>query len=91
MRDSTQVPGTYPQVRATPTPAPLDLPPRTQTKNPRPTAWGSSLLEAIRDQSSKACTTSLSIVFFGPVNHFFADTFHQIARTSSVPIVRTGA
>ena len=42
-------------------------------------------------QSSNALTTSSSMVCFGPVNHFLADTFHQIASTMSVPNVSSGA
>src|SRR3954470_23224112 len=41
--------------------------------------------------SSNASRTAWSIVCFGPVNQFLADTFHQMARMISVPKVSTGA
>ncbi len=34
--------------------------------------------------------TALSIVTWGPVNQFLADTLHQTASTASAPKVRSG-
>ena len=42
-------------------------------------------------QSSKASTTAWSMVCFGPVNQFLAETFHQIVSSSSAPRVTIGA
>jgi hypothetical protein len=49
------------------------------------------VLNGVQGQASNASTTASSMVCLGPVNHFFADTFHQIARSTSVPIVTMGA
>ena len=44
-----------------------------------------------RTQSSNALRTVSSIVCLGPVNHFFAETCHQIASTIRTPKVSIGA
>ena len=44
-----------------------------------------------RVHSPKTSTTAWSMVCFGPVNHLRAETCHQIASTTSEPIVRIGA